>query len=123
AIATTDLVRGYDVDEKLERIVGSLREYAASPDLHVDEDTLAGELMTADHNRATAYLMRAQGMIAGDVEATLRLYLSQCSVMVDCRQLAVMAATLANGGVNPISGRACLPRDRVRDVLSVMYTC
>lgn len=123
AIATTDLVRGYDVDEKLERIVGSLREFAGNPDLDVDPDTLERELRTADHNRATAYLMRAQGMIAGDVEATLRLYLSQCSVHVTCRDLAVMGATLANGGVNPVTGRACLPRDRVRDVLSVMYTC
>jgi glutaminase len=56
-------------------------------------------------------------------EATLALYLQQCSVKVTCRQLAVMAATLANGCVNPVTGQRALPREHVRDVLSVMYTC
>jgi glutaminase len=123
ALVTSDLVRGADSAEKLERILGSLREYAGSDSLEVDAQTLQRELRCADHNRATAYLMRAQGMIEGDVEATLALYLSQCAVTVTCRQLALMAATLANGGTNPVTGRDCLPRHRVRDVLSVMYTC
>ena len=123
ALVTTALVRGADPAEKLARILGSLRAYAGSDGLEVDAQTLEGELRSADHNRATAYLMRAQGMIEGDVEAMLALYLSQCAVKVTCRQLAVMAATLANGGTNPVTGRRCLPRHRVRDVLSVMYTC
>ena len=55
-------------------------------------------------NRATAYLMRSDGMLAGDIEATLTLYLRQCSISVTCQDLAVMAATLANGGVNPATG-------------------
>jgi glutaminase len=62
-------------------------------------------------------------MVAGDVEGILGLYLQQCSVMVTCRDIAVMAATLANGGVNPLTGDRALPRAHVRDVLSVMYTC
>jgi glutaminase len=123
ALVTSDLVRGADSAEKLERILGSLRHYAGNDGLEVDAQTLKRELQSADHNRATAYLMRSQGMIEGDVEATLALYLSQCAVTVTCRQLAVMAATLANGGTNPVTGHDCLPRDRLRDVLSVMYTC
>ena len=67
--------------------------------------------------------MRSLGMLSGDVEAVLELYLQQCSVTVTCPDLAVMAATLANGGVNPVTGERCLSRARVRDVLSVMYTC
>jgi len=97
-----------------------LREYAGSERLEVDEHTSRQELRAADHNRAMAYLMRSQGMIDGDVEATLALYLGQCAVTVNCRELALMGATLANGGTNPATGRGCLPRDRVRDVLSVM---
>ena len=123
ALVTSDLVRGADCTEKLHRILGSLRDYAGTESLEVDAQTLERELQSADHNRATAYLMRSLGMIVGDVEATLALYLSQCAVTVTCRELAVMAATLANGGTNPVTGRDCLTRHRVRDVLSVMYTC
>lgn len=123
ALVTTDLVRGKDSAEKFERILGTLRIYAGNKSLGVDEDIFEAEMRTTDHNRATAYLMRSQGMISGDVEAILALYLRQCSVHVTCRDLAVMAATLANGCVNPITGERALPLRHVREVLSVMHTC
>src|SRR5215216_7788464 len=100
-----------------------MRACAGDNGLEVSERTFARELRHADRNRATAYLMRAEGMLEGDVEELLALYLHQCSVQVTCAQLAVMAATLANGAVNPFTGERVLPRDRVRDLLSVMYTC
>ena len=77
----------------------------------------------AKWNRATGYLIRSQGMISGDVEGILALYLRQCSVQVTCRDLAVMAATLANGGVNPLTGERALTLRHVRDVLSVLHSC
>lgn len=123
ALVTTDLVRGENALEKLGRLLAIMRLYAGNESLGVDDKTFDGEIRTADRNRATAYLMRAQGMMEGDVEATLALYLQQCSVQVTCSDLAVMAATLANGGLNPLTGERALPRRRVRDVLSVMYTC
>jgi glutaminase len=123
ALVTTALIEGKDPGEKVERIVAHLRAYAANDNLDVDWELFEREMSTADRNRATAYLMRSQGMLEGDVEAILALYLQQCSVKVTCRDLAIMAATLANGCVNPISGERVLPRDSVRDVLSVMYTC
>lgn len=123
ALVTSDLVRGDGPAEKLERILRSLRVYAGNESLEVDPETFEAEIQTADHNRATAYLMRSQGMIEGDVDATLGLYLRQCSVQVTCTDLAVIAATLANGGTNPLTGERALSRGRVRDVVSVMYTC
>lgn len=123
ALATTDLIRGKGAEQKLERILSMLRRCAANPDLEVDWDTFERERRGADHNRAIAYLMRSQEMIDGDVEATLALYLQQCSVKVTCDDLAVMAATLANGGVNPITSECVVQRDFARDALSVMYTC
>ncbi|HWC25374.1 MAG TPA: glutaminase A [Solirubrobacteraceae bacterium] len=123
ALVTSALVRAPHVAGKLERILEVLRSCAGDESLEVDEDTFACELRTADRNRATAYLMRADGMLAGDVEELLALYLRQCSVHVTCAQLAVMAATLANGCINPITGRRALAPNLVRDLLSVMYTC
>jgi glutaminase len=123
ALVTTDLVRGKDSAEKFERILGMLRCYAGNRSLEVDERAFEAEMRTADRNRATGYLMRSQGMISGDVEGILALYLRQCSVRVTCRDLAVMAATLANGGMNPLTGERALPLRHVREVLSVMHTC
>ncbi len=123
ALATTDLIRGADPGDKLARILDVLRCCAGNDNLGVDTATFDAEQRGADRNRATAYLMRSDGILAGDIDAILALYLQQCSVHVTCRDLAVMGATLANGAINPITGRRALPRDRVRDVLSVMYTC
>jgi glutaminase len=124
ALATTAVVEGADgAQYALERILGALRRYSGNRGLEVGEDTFEAEMRSADRNRATAYLMRSDGMLAGDVEATLALYLRQCSVRVTCRDLAVMAATLANGGANPITGERALDRRHVRDVLSVMHAC
>lgn len=123
AIVTSDLVKGSSPEEKLERILTMLRLFAGNDDLDVDRATFRDELRNADANRAVAYLMRDRKMIDGDVEGILGLYLQQCSVRVTCRDLAVMAATLANGCFNPVIEEQVLPLPRVRDVLSVLYTC
>lgn len=123
ALVTSSLVTGRNTGEQLDRILTCLADFAGHSRLTVDQDIFSREMDTRDHNRATAYLMRSLGMLHGDVESILALYLRQCSVRVTCRDLAVMAATLANGYVNPLSRQRALPRNRVRDVLSVMYTC
>ncbi len=123
ALVTTDLVHGGTAERKVERILDVMRTCAGDESLDVDERTFVRELRGADRNRATAYLMRAEEMLRGDVEELLALYLRQCSVHVTCSQLAVMAATLAHGCTNPFSHEQALPRSRVRDLLSTMYTC
>jgi glutaminase len=123
ALVTTDLVEGADTAEQLKLILGTLRHYAGNENLKVDESIFASEMRSADRNRATAYLMRSYGMISQDVEENLALYLRQCSVCVTTRDLAVMGATLANGGVNPTTGDQALTPRYARDVLSVMHTC
>jgi glutaminase len=123
ALVTTSLVRGDGPGEKLERILAAMRRFAGNERIEVDEEIYAAELEAADLNRATAYLMRSQGMIEDDVEETIQSYLRHCAVAVTCDDLATMGATLANGGLNPLTGERAIPRENVRDVLSVMYTC
>jgi glutaminase len=123
ALVAASLVHGRDTAEKVERIVQRLRIYAGNPDLHVDEGLLATELVSNDRNLALSYLMRSLGMIDGDLHENIAVYLSICSVRVTGSDLATMGATLANGGVNPITGECALARARVRDVVTVMATC
>ncbi len=123
ALVTADLVRGSDGGDACERIMALMRRHAGNDDLHVDEEVFQRELDGSDRNLGTAYLLRSEDMIEGRAEDVLALYLRQCSVPVTCRDLAVMAATLANGGVNPLTGARACDRRHVRDVLTVMYTC
>lgn len=121
AIVTTGLVEGADEDERLARLVGFLSAFAGR-DLEIDETVFESERTTGDRNRAIAYLMRAFDMV-DRVDEVLDLYFRQCSLLVTCSDLAVMAATLANGGVNPVTGVRALSADYVENALSVMATC
>ncbi len=123
ALVAANLVRGRDRTEKVERLVDRLRIYAGNPELHVDEEILADEMISNDRNLALSYLMRSLGMIDGDIEDNIVVYLSACSVQVTALELSTMGATLANGGVNPHSRTRALAQQHVRDVISVMSTC
>jgi glutaminase len=124
ALVATNLVHGKDRDEKVDRVVERLRRYAANPDLQVDDAVRDAEIRQYnDRNLGLSYLMRSLGMLTGDIEENIDVYLSICSVHVTATDLGTMGATLANGGVNPITGEEALPRQNVRDVLTVMSTC
>ncbi len=88
--------------------------------LGVDEQVFASERATGDRNRAIAYLLRNHGVIKGDVDAILDIHFGQCSVLVTARDIAAMAATLANRGRNPLSGEQVISPYAVARTLSVM---
>lgn len=124
ALAAANLVRGSTREERVGRILERLRIYAGNPDLEVDEEVLDAELHTYnDRNLGLSYLMRSLGMLSGDIEENIETYLSACSVRVTSKDLATMGATLANGGVNPLTGERALAREHARDVVTVMSTC
>jgi glutaminase len=89
----------------------------------IDNSIFMSERTTGHRNRAVAHLMLNFGMIKDRVEQTLELYFQQCSLLVTAHDLAVMGATLANGGVNPITGERALKSEYVKDVLSIMLSC
>jgi len=123
ALVAAYLVHGEGPGEKVERILARLRAFTGVPDLEVDGDLLADQLASADRNLAISYLMRSLGMITGSIEDNLAVYLSMCSVRVNTCELSALGATLANGGVNPLTGERALDGRHVRDVVSVMMTC
>lgn len=121
-IATTGLIKGSGRTVRLNRILDMYRRYLGH-DIYIDMRAYLAEQARGDRNKAISYLLRNFDMIDGDVEQTLDLYLQQCSAMIDCRDLATMAATLANGGLNPVTAERAIAADYVGDLLSVMYTC
>ncbi len=122
AIVTATLVGGDTRMEQFDRILDGLSAFAGRP-LDVDEDVYTSERDTGDRNRAIAYLMRSAGLLDEDVHAQVEMYFRQCSIVVTARDLAVMAGTLANAGVNPVTGQQVVPRSVVAPVLTVMSTC
>ncbi|MEQ3549168.1 glutaminase A [Pseudonocardia nematodicida] len=123
ALVAVNLVHGASKEEKVERLLTRLRIYSGNPDLAIDEGILAEQLVSNDRNVSLSYLMRSLGMLHGNIEDNLYVYLAACSVTVTALELSTMAATLARGGANPFTGVPALPRTYTRDVLSVMSMC
>jgi glutaminase len=122
AIVATSLVKGDTAEEKLQRILSRYADYAGRP-LAVNEAIYRSEKATGHRNRAIAHLLRNYDILEDDPEQPLDAYFRQCSIMVTARDLALMGATLANDGVNPITGVRALQTGKVPRVLSVMATC
>lgn len=122
AIATTSLLKGDTPTDRLNRMLAMFERYVGH-EMFIDVPVFMSERATGHRNRAMAHLMLNFGMITGDIEEALDLYFQQCSLLVTCRDLAMMAATLANQGKNPLTGEQAVSPDYVRDILSVMYTC
>ena len=119
AIACSGLIYHAEGSGAAESIVRSLSRFAGR-DLVVDEAVFASERATGDRNRAIAYLLRNYNIIEDDVTAVLDVYFRQCSILVTARDLAIMGATLANGGVNPQTGERVVSPYVVARTLSVM---
>jgi glutaminase len=122
AITSASLIGGADPAERERRIVEAYGRFAGR-ELAVDTAVYESERETGHRNRAIGHMLRGFGILEQDPELALDLYFRQCSVAVDCRDLSLMAATLANGGVNPVTGVRALEREYVDRVLSVMTTC
>src|SRR5882724_4653343 len=103
AIACTGLIHEARGDGTFEYIRQALGRFAGR-ELGVDEAVYASESATGDRNRAIGYLLRTSTVIKDDVGKVLEVYFRQCSVLVTARDIAVMAATLANRGTNPVTG-------------------
>jgi glutaminase len=121
AIASTSMVKGGSRDEIWNKILSYYGEFAGRP-LKVNEEVYKSEAETNQRNQAIAALMYAYGRIKENPAQACDIYTEQCSVNVNAQDLATMAATLANGGKNPVSGKQVLDQKYVPEVLAVMAT-
>ena len=122
AIATADLVQGKDFADRIKRTLAMFARYVGR-ELNIDNAIFLSERTTGHRNRAISHLMLNFGMVTEQIPDSLELYFQQCSIRVNAHDLAVMGATLANAGANPITKERAIDRQYVKDVLSVMLTC
>lgn len=121
AIAVNQLINGEDssVEDRVEKIRRVFSRLAGR-ELEIDHDFCASEMATADRNLSIAHMLRSHGIIRDGAHDAVLSYLSQCSTLVTTRDLAVMSATLANGGVQPVTGERILSPEVCRLTLAVM---
>ena len=121
AITATSMVKGATAEEIWGSIIGTYNDFAGRP-LSVNQEVYKSEADTNQRNQAIAMLMYAYGRIKAEPLRACDLYTKQCSVNVNAKDLAVMAATLANGGKNPVTGRQVVKSENVPEILAVMAT-
>jgi glutaminase len=119
AIACSGLIHEAKGNGAFEYIRQALGRFAGR-ELGVDEAVYASESATGDRNRAIGYLLRTNAVLKDNVASVLDVYFRQCAILVTARDTAIMAATLANRGVNPVTGEQVMTPYAISRTLSVM---
>lgn len=122
AISTSSLIKGASASHRFNRLLETFSRYTGRK-MAADMSVFLSEKTSGHRNRAIAHLMLNFDLLGPNVEETLDLYFQQCSLLVNTKDLASMAATLANQGINPLTGQRALKTEFIRDLLTVMLTC
>ncbi|TLS37974.1 glutaminase A [Pseudalkalibacillus caeni] len=123
ALVVTSLISGETVDEKVGRILTLVHDMTNNPTIGISHEIARSEYETSHLNRALSHFMKQHGVIEGDVEQNLETYTKQCSIEVDCKDLARIGMVLAKGGKDPDTGREIIPSYIARIVKTFMVTC
>jgi glutaminase len=121
AIAAVSLVQAKSEEDRWNQVLGNISDFAGRP-LSMLEKVYQSEYTTAFGNRAIANLLFNYERLYSDPEEALRVYTRQCSIGVSAKDLGMMGATLANLGVNPVTGKRVMPAKDVPELLAVMAT-
>jgi len=119
AMTTTSLVSATDAEDRKRQIVQIQSDFAGRP-ITISEQIAASELATNFHNRAIAWLLLCGGYMYCDPMEACDVYTLQCSTLVTAVDLAIMGATMANGGVNPATGKRVIAQANVPHLLALM---
>ena len=123
AIALCTLVKGEDYEVRFTRLLELARKLSGNDTLSVNEAVYKSEKATGNKNRALAYMLKAYGMIDGDIEDVLDMYFKACSIQATCRDLANIAAILANHGWSAFTGEQVISEEHARYVNAIMAIC
>lgn len=123
AIMTTSLIKGFTVEEKVNRILNITRKLANNPNIFINKDTYLSEKQTGDRNRALAYFMKSYQPMEGNIDDILDVYFNQCSIEVTCKDLATIGAVFANDGIFPWNGERIASKHICKIIKTLMVTC
>lgn len=123
AIAIDSLIAGNDINHKFNRLISFFRKICHNDTLWFNEQVYLSEKATGFRNRALANFIKGSGVLEGEVEEVLALYFMQCSIEIDCRDIAMLGAVLAMDGISPITGESLIPKNISHIVKAFMVTC
>lgn len=121
AIAAVSLVEASSEEDRWQKVLTNISDFAGR-DLKVLDEVYKSEYESSWSNRGIANLLYNYERLYSDPEEALRVYTKQCSIGINTKDLAMMGATLANGGVNPATGKRLLPKEDVPELLAIMAT-
>ncbi len=122
AIAITDMIKGTSPDNKLDIILNAYTKVLGHPP-EIDMEVYQSEYDTGHRNRAIAHLLTHFDILDETANDVLRLYFKQCSILTNATELSVLASTLANKGISPVTNERVIQKEYIRDILSVMFSC
>lgn len=123
ALAVTSMIAGEENEEKMARILHFVRNLAANPKIQYSAEVAISELETAHLNRSLCYYMKQNGIIDGDVEELMDLYTKQCSIQVNCIDLARIGLVFAMDGFDPYTKEQIIPPNVAKICKTFMVTC
>ncbi len=122
AIAVANMIQDKANIQREQRVLNLFSELAGRK-LDYNREVFSSEKKTAHRNRAIAHLLRHFEVIGDDIEESLDLYFKQCSINANVKDLAAMAATLANSGVQPLTQKRIYKEENITRMISLMFTC
>ena len=122
AIATIGLIKGKTSNEKFDKIISLVREMTENDNITYNNEIFLSEMETGNTNRAIAYFLKGAGIIEGNVDEILETYFKMCSIETTVKDMAKVAAVIANDGVVPWRENTCISRENIRIVKAIMTT-
>ena len=121
AMATVSLMYNKNQKKFEKELHDNINDFAGRP-LKINEHLYNSEMSTNDHNMALAFLLKGYNRFYGEVHPCVEVYTKMCSLMVTSKDVAIMAATLASGGKNPITEKNVIENSLIHYILTHMLT-